>query len=148
MYDATKLKPICIQSNHAPVPGKTDEDCLYLNIYLPKQHKSLNLTETGYPVMVWIHGGGYRTGQPQNASTFVEFSQGNVVWVAINYRLNVFGFLGAKELRARDVEEGSTGNYGLQPTHASTTSLELFCFNASLQHAKTKTNKKRPQFHR
>ena len=81
MYDATKLKPICIQSNHLPISGKTDEDCLYLNIYLPREHKPLNITGHGYPVMVWIHGGGYRTGQPQNATNFIEFSKGKVVSV-------------------------------------------------------------------
>ena len=55
-----------------------------------------------------------------------------VVWVAINYRLNVFGFLGAKELRARDVAEGSTGNYGPQPTQPcpSFTYIFFLCVNA------------------
>ena len=31
--------------------------------------------------------------------------------VSVQYRLGVFGFLGASELRARD-PRGSTGNYG------------------------------------
>lgn len=32
--------------------------------------------------------------------------------VAVNHRLGVFGFLGADELRDRDEENYSTGNYG------------------------------------
>ena len=62
--------------------------------------------------MIWLHGGSYSTGSPQNASLFVELSQ-KVVWVGVNYRLNVYGFLGGEELRGRD-EHNSTGNYGLQ----------------------------------
>eukprot|EP01050_Picozoa_sp_SAG11_P009805 SAG11_NODE_949_length_6408_cov_16.986210_2_plen_98_part_00 len=36
-----------------------------------------------------------------------------VVVVTINYRLNVFGFLGSSEL-ANSSADGSTGNFGLQ----------------------------------
>ena len=39
-----------------------DEDCLSLNITTPKQ--AANPTDQGNrAVLVWIHGGGYRTGQ-------------------------------------------------------------------------------------
>ena len=72
----------------------------------------------GYPVVVWIHGGGFESGGSgaawgHNGTQHVEASGGEVIWVSIAYRLNVFGFLGAAELRARDAL-GSTGNYGLQ----------------------------------
>lgn len=36
------------------------------------------------------------------------------VVVTVNYRLSVFGFLGADVLRSRDAERNTTGNYGLQ----------------------------------
>ena len=47
-----------------------------------------------------------------NGTWNAEFFQ-DVVLVTFNYRLNVFGFLGAEALRSRS-PDGSTGNYGLQ----------------------------------
>ena len=107
--DATRKQPLCIQGGHPPVANQTDEDCLYLDIWSPSAPSA---DGAGYPVMIWLHGGSYSTGSPQNASLFVELSQ-KVVWVGVNYRLNVYGFLGGEELRGRD-EHNGTGNYGLQ----------------------------------
>ena len=43
-----------------------------------------------------------------------------VIVVTSNYRLNIFGFLAAEELRARDASgAGSTGNYGIQDQRAA-----------------------------
>jgi len=65
-----------------------DEDCLYLNVCTPSVDGPLR------PVLVWIHGGGYRTGQGAipwyNGNSFA--CNGNVVVVSINYRLGAFGF--------------------------------------------------------
>eukprot|EP00095_Tigriopus_kingsejongensis_P008411 maker-scaffold9_size846264-snap-gene-7.26 protein:Tk08411 transcript:maker-scaffold9_size846264-snap-gene-7.26-mRNA-1 annotation:"PREDICTED: acetylcholinesterase-like" len=65
------------------------EDCLYLNIYAPK-----NATKA-LPVFVWIHGGGHSTGSASldryDGSQIV--SGGEVVFVAIQYRLGVLGFM-------------------------------------------------------
>jgi carboxylesterase type B len=111
--DATRTQPICIQGGRAPVPNQTDEDCLYLNVFSPRQAPPRG---GGFPVVVWLHGGAYATGSPQNASMLVDLSQElgePIVWVGVNYRLNVFGFLGGQQLAARD-PEGSFGNYGLQ----------------------------------
>ncbi|GFS12369.1 carboxylic ester hydrolase [Elysia marginata] len=61
------------------------EDCLYLNVYAPEGNGP-------FPVMVWIHGGGFVAG-----STFPEplkmVHQGKVIVVSINYRLGIFGFM-------------------------------------------------------
>ena len=35
------------------------EDCLYLNIYVPQTEK---IPSDGFPVMAWIHGGGFNVG--------------------------------------------------------------------------------------
>lgn len=81
------------------------EDCLYLNIYRPKK-------EGKFPVMVWIHGGGYLfgSGKGYRGERLSEF--GDVVVVTINYRLGVFGFFADRSLRDEDPNQ-STGNYGI-----------------------------------
>ena len=118
---ATKLQPVCIQGNRLPVRGQTDEDCLYLDIYSPRAPPK---DPAGYPVVVWLHGGAYSEGSPQNATFLVDLAAGDgggaqgVVWVGVNYRLNVFGFLGGDALRALDPGNG-TGNYGLQDQRAA-----------------------------
>lgn len=84
-----------------------NEDCLFLNVYTP------NPVTSNAPVIVWIHGGAFVTGEGSDfnpASTLV--AQGAVV-VTINYRLGAFGFLALPSLSAEDAN-GSSGNYGLQ----------------------------------
>jgi para-nitrobenzyl esterase len=70
---------------HEPViPG---DDCLNLNIWTP------DVGGSGLPVMVWIHGGAFRTGS--NAVETYDgsaFARDGLVCVAINYRLGVEGF--------------------------------------------------------
>ena len=65
--------------------------------------------------MVWIHGGAYSGGNTRgfDGTPHVEAARGDIVWVTIEYRLNVFGFLGSQMLKSRDAQL-STGNYGLQ----------------------------------
>lgn len=58
--------------------NQTDEDCLYLDIYTPAAAPPHQ--QRGYPVVIWLHGGSYSTGSPQNASMLVELTQ-DVVWV-------------------------------------------------------------------
>ncbi|KAK3391881.1 Alpha/Beta hydrolase protein [Sordaria brevicollis] len=91
------------------------EDCLFLNVWTPylpaaaggdkgkgKKKKDLR------PVAVWIHGGAF-TGGTSSDATFDGgnmASRGDVVVVAINYRLSSLGFLA--------LADGKTnGNYGL-----------------------------------
>ena len=57
------------------------------------------------PVFVWIHGGGYATGSAQTDMNFLAASQ-NMVFVAIQYRLNVLGNLALNS-------DDSWGNFGL-----------------------------------
>ena len=86
------------------------EDCLYLNVWRPQ--------ESGvFPVMVWIHGGGYIMGSGGKGATGFSFDGsrlaefGDVIVVTINYRLHAFGFLADPALRDEDPNH-STGNYG------------------------------------
>ena len=91
--DATAYTPICPQIPDATTRVTTpiSEDCLHLNIYTP----SLSIANsTVLPVMVWIHGGALNTGsammQVYNGTQLS--AKEDVVVVAMNYRLNVFGF--------------------------------------------------------
>ncbi len=104
--DATAFGASCPQP--APMPAansvfagmfsaaaaETGEDCLNLNVWTP------GLDGARRPVMVWIHGGGYRTGNgssPMYSGAGLA-KRGNVVVVTINYRLGALGFLHLPEL--------------------------------------------------
>ncbi|MFD7460477.1 MULTISPECIES: carboxylesterase/lipase family protein [unclassified Streptomyces] len=95
--DATVPGPGCRQPT-APAdslarhygPATTGGDCLTLDVWTPDPSGAV----TGLPVMVWIHGGGYATGAgsaPIHEGS--SYARDGVVYVAINYRLNVEGFL-------------------------------------------------------
>ena len=66
----------------------TSEDCLFLNVWTPA------LGDGGLrPVMVWLHGGGFRAGSG-SSRTYDGVNLctgGDVVVVTINHRLNIFG---------------------------------------------------------
>lgn len=86
------------------------EDCLFLNIwtpYLPDQSAKGDKSALK-PVMFWIHGGAL-IGGTGNDNTFdggSVASRGDVVLVAINYRLSTLGYLA--------LDDGVTnGNFGL-----------------------------------
>ncbi|MDP3740648.1 MAG: carboxylesterase family protein [Hyphomonadaceae bacterium] len=69
-----------------------DEDCLVLNVYTQKTGPEAGATR---PVMVWLHGGGFSYGQaPLNIYRGHNLAKNHdVVFVGVNHRLNVFGFL-------------------------------------------------------
>lgn len=107
ILDTTTAKNSCPQIASPFGQASTNEDCLFLNVSTP------NPVTTNAPVMVWIHGGAFVTGEGSDynpVSTLV--AQGAVV-VTINYRLGAFGFLALPSLSAEDAH-GSSGNYGLQ----------------------------------
>jgi len=75
------------------LPGGMDEDCLYLNVLTPA------LRGGSRPVMVWFHGGGYRTGSGAGWPFLTGgFLPDGVVLVTVNYRLHLLGFLYLDEL--------------------------------------------------
>ena len=65
------------------------EDCLRLDIYKPDNADNL-------PIYIWIHGGHFKhgTGQWYDGHKFIE--EDDIVYVNIQYRLGVFGFLNVK----------------------------------------------------
>lgn len=71
---------------------ETSEDCLYLNIWLPKSQ--INNKSSPIPVSFYIHGGGFGCGWGHEKEFDGEsFSKKNVILITINYRVSVFGFL-------------------------------------------------------
>jgi para-nitrobenzyl esterase len=68
------------------------------------------------PVVVWVHGGSNRAGDPDDVVLSDLGKQ--VVVVGIRYRLGILGFLSARALTA---EQGASGNYGLMDQIAALT---------------------------
>jgi para-nitrobenzyl esterase len=110
--DAVEYGPICMQdgAGASALAGSDvvmSEDCLFLNIWSPARSEK-------YPVMFWIHGGGYQGGSGStslyNGGRLAEF--GDVVVVTINYRLGPFGFLAHPKLKEED-PHGGGGGYGI-----------------------------------
>ncbi|MEO1963992.1 carboxylesterase family protein [Hyphomonas sp.] len=111
--DASSFGPACIQppvpetSLYYDPPAETSEDCLTLNVWAGAD------AETA-PVIVWIHGGSLRIGssaEPMYDGS--EFADRGVVFVSINYRLGVLGYLAHADLSA-EAPDGVSGNYGLR----------------------------------
>lgn len=89
-------------------PDKLSEDCLYLNIWTPVKSVKEKL-----PVFVWIYGGGFSSGSAACAVyDGEEMSKKGVVFVSINYRVGVLGFMVHPEL-TNESENKVSGNYGL-----------------------------------
>ena len=88
--------------------GATDEDCLYSNVYRPRNRSSEKL-----PVLVWIHGGGYFSGSAsQGLYDGANLARRGAIVVTVNYRLGLLGFL-AHPVLSRQSQEGVSGNYGI-----------------------------------
>jgi para-nitrobenzyl esterase len=91
--DASKYSPVSIQPPSAleaqfgePMP-QSEADCLTLNIW------TKDLNDDKRPVMFWIHGGGFITGNGASLDGARLVIRGNMVVVSINYRLGYLGFL-------------------------------------------------------
>lgn len=115
-YDATKFGSLCCQysgfydkyESYAKfyydqtadkVISSYSEDCLFTNIWAPKDAKNA-------PVAVFIHGGSFVSGG--NNAAYIQgeaYCKRGVVFASINYRMNAFG-------NAREGDEG--GNFMLR----------------------------------
>lgn len=88
-------------------PEPLSEDCLYLNVWTTAKSKIEKK-----PVFVWIYGGGLNSGSA-NCAIYdgEEMAKKGVVFVSINYRVGVFGFMAHPELSQESGHQAS-GNYG------------------------------------
>lgn len=94
---------ISVYTNPPPASG---EDCLTLNITVPKGAKKA-------PVLIWIHGGTLLNGRGFGAMyDGSAMAARGVMVVSINYRLGVLGYMAHPGLSAEN-PDGISGNYGL-----------------------------------
>ncbi|KAK4299472.1 hypothetical protein Pmani_028256 [Petrolisthes manimaculis] len=103
-YDATWLRARCPQNSLILPIVAGREDCLTLSIYTPMV-PGVDKVESGLPVMLFIHGGAYMTG---DATLYVptKLMDRDVTVVVIQYRLSLLGFLAGGGIDA-------PGNMGL-----------------------------------
>ena len=105
VLQATDFGPACMQPVVQDVAGATfSEDCLSLNVWAPSNAEKA-------PVMVWIHGGGFRFGSGRIAGE--RFAREGVVLVSINYRMGPLGFFAHPALGS------SVANFGLLDMEAA-----------------------------
>ncbi|KAH7303225.1 putative extracellular lipase [Stachybotrys elegans] len=94
---------------YSTTSSRESEDCLTLNIQRPRgttEHDRL-------PVVFWIYGGGFLSGAAHrwDAALLMQLGQKrnqSFIFVAANYRVNGFGFLGG-----RQIKEAGSSNLGL-----------------------------------
>ena len=110
--DATRFGPAAPQLPGDGLVGnpnvRWDEaGCLTLNVCTPA------CDDARRPVLVWIHGGGFRNGQ--GAIPWYDgssFARNGVVVVSINYRLGALGFAHLAEIGGSDY--ATSGSAGIQ----------------------------------
>ncbi|MBD3647691.1 MAG: carboxylesterase family protein, partial [Pseudomonadales bacterium] len=99
-------RPLNERSWNSGIAGYS-EDCLYLNIWTPAKSADEKL-----PVMVWIYGGGGVEGSGAEAIYDGNgLAKRGVVYVTLNYRVNVFGWMAHPSLTEESPHRPS-GNYG------------------------------------
>ena len=109
-----KTDNFCIQrpSNLGGADGEGfyvgSEDCLYLDIFVPKKIKN----DDRLPVMFWIHGGGNTSGLKDLYDFSKMVSKHNVIVVRINYRLGPFGWFSHPAIQDFQTGDDKTSNFG------------------------------------
>lgn len=83
------------------------EDCLMLNVWTP------GLDSQKRPVLVWVHGGGFTSGNGieqdgYNGTNIARY--GDIVFVSMNHRLGPIGFT---DFSAVDPKYADSGNVGI-----------------------------------
>ncbi|KAH8595312.1 Alpha/Beta hydrolase protein [Bisporella sp. PMI_857] len=138
IFDATKNGPKCPQQStpdsrifqsYLPFPddGQDEFECLNLLIVRPSRKalakQDIDSETDKLPVVVWIHGGAfsdcaatYPMWDPSRLVLRALENKTPIIAVAINYRLNIFGFGASSDILAA---QGSNGplkglNFGLR----------------------------------
>ena len=100
----------CPQSASPFGSESTNEDCLFLNVYVPGSGVSAG---NNLPVMVFFYGGDFVYGEGSIYDPSSMAVQGNVIVVTANYRLGILGYMASSALSAQSANQVS-GNYGFE----------------------------------
>ncbi|CAH1129804.1 unnamed protein product [Ceutorhynchus assimilis] len=103
ILNATKDAKSCLTSQSLVDPNAESEDCLKINVYTPNLKTDLPL-----PVMVWIYGGAFRSGNSAKSTYGPDFLiEENIIIVSFNYRVGPLSFLATSD-------HNLPGNLGLK----------------------------------
>jgi len=116
ILDATKRAPACAQAEGYDDDVPPTEDCLTLDIYMPRCPGGAS--SCALPVLVFVHGGDLVSGSSSEYNMTTLALKGPSVVLCVNYRLSIFGWLALPELSARD-PRGVSGNLGLLDVQAA-----------------------------
>ncbi|XP_013404934.1 carboxylesterase 5A-like [Lingula anatina] len=89
---------------------RRDEDCLFLNVYVPRGVDILRQTGVRLAIFIHFHSGAFKAGTGASFNGDILALESDVVLVTINYRLGFLGFFSTGTDEAR-------GNYGLYDQH-------------------------------
>ena len=106
--------PICHAVNHlSPFPDPDhpmSEDCLTINVVVPRAADGQWNDKAKHPVLVYIHGGGFVMGSARHKLISPDpwrlATESKAIYVSFNYRLGPLGFLALEELTQ---ESGTSG---------------------------------------
>ena len=111
-------KPSC-----STTQGNKDEDCLFLDLYVPELAFSASQK---LPVVVWFYGGAFLSGSKSqfniskiplyDGSGLVNASANRIIFAVPNYRLGAFGWMAGSYLEAQYDSQSSAAytNVGLR----------------------------------
>jgi para-nitrobenzyl esterase len=106
--DATSFGSPCPQNASPFGTASTNEDCLFLNVYVPGNSIS---SRNKLPVMVFFFGGDFVDGAGSLYDPTNMAIQGNAIVITINYRLGILGYMASAALSSQ-ASTGVSGNYG------------------------------------
>ncbi|MCD0443237.1 carboxylesterase family protein [Glycomyces sp. A-F 0318] len=106
--DAAAPGAPCLQPSRDPGAPTGSEDCLYLDVHTP------NRAAGPLPVLVFLHGGGLRSGSGDMYDPVRIVERGEAVVVTLNYRLGALGWLAHP-----DLDDPDAGNFGLADQQAA-----------------------------
>ena len=117
--DATEYLPSCATFNPANAEPDFSEDCLSLNLSVPRA--ALENKEKK-PIVMYIHGGGHNNGNNQGTNEqAVQFH--DVVWASVAYRLGPYGFLALNE---KEADQDWMSHWAYQDQIAAMKFLHMF----------------------
>lgn len=100
--NATTFGFSCIQFGSSS--PSASEDCLTVNVWAPSS-PSRKLK----PVFIWVYGGGWNVGEsssPYNDLTSWSIAHPEIVFVSLNYRVNLYGYANSPALSTADTNAG------------------------------------------